>query len=110
MNINIHEIHQQAMFFYDQAIFDQRKGITQNVDSLYKQAFDLEQQAAMMSLKTPTATLDQALLFRGAITLAIQIQEYRQAECLICQVLLLDLNLGFQKEFRQIWLKIMDKL
>ena len=79
----MNELHQQAMELAEQAFAARRQSDTATARSLAYRAYQLEQQAAILSQTEPT----RSVLHRSAATLALDCGEYREAERLVAAAL-----------------------
>lgn len=79
----VNELHQQAMKLAEQAFRARRQNDAITARSLARQAYELEQQAAMLAQTEPT----RSVLHRSAATLALNCGEYREAERLAASAL-----------------------
>ena len=79
------QLHNQAMDYADQADAARRRGDTITMLQFFQKAFEAERMAAELL----TAELDmeptRSIIFRSAASLALDCEEYREAERLICQ-------------------------
>jgi DNA modification methylase len=83
--INIEQIHQEAMIFAQEAFVAENKGEKEIAFSLYKKAFELEKQAANYFQIDANNELTRAVLYRSAAALAINCKKYREANDLISE-------------------------
>ena len=76
------DLHQKAMFFAQDALVAAHKGDKKNAVMLYKNAFDLERNAAMSLVDTNNEPM-RSILFRSAASLALNCGLDREAEIMI---------------------------
>lgn len=103
-------LHEQAMEFYDLAHFAKKNGQDQNVLENYKKAFVLEKKAAL-AVTNAEQSLKKAIFLRGAISIAMLTNEYKEAEYLCCYALMQEnLTEKWQQEFRKMLRNIWKKM
>ena len=76
-------LHERAMLATDLAFRAKRQEDLEQAENLFRQAFELEAQAAMLVPKDASHAITRAVLYRSAATLACDCKEYREAERLI---------------------------
>jgi hypothetical protein len=81
-------LHIQAMDIAEDAFTLQRKGDEENARKLFKQALDLEQQAAYLLEVKIENEPSRSILFRSAASLAFNAGEFEKAEKLVAQGLI----------------------
>jgi len=74
------QLHKQAMEFADKALLNEKNDRPSQAKKQYKQAFQLEKQAAMILVADYATEPSRSVLFRSAAFLAIKATEYREAE------------------------------
>jgi len=80
-------LHREAMEFADQAFVARLKGDLGLAQQLFRKAFELESKAAEQLISQPEAEPSRSVLLRSAATLALDIENYREAERLVCLAL-----------------------
>lgn len=81
---SIRDLHRKAMDLTDQAESAKRSGEIGRAQSLFRMAFELERDAAMMLIDdSPQIEPTRSILLRSAASLALDCEEYREAERLI---------------------------
>lgn len=81
------KLHREAMDLADQAIAAQRRKARDEATQLFKQAFERERAAAVLFVNDFDAEPTRSVLLRSAASLALDCQEYREAERLIAAAL-----------------------
>ena len=79
----INELHNNAMELAGQALHADLHGDYAGAKSLFKDAFDLERQAALLVVPDANAEPTRSILLRSAATLAVDCHEFKEAERLI---------------------------
>jgi hypothetical protein len=79
----VQDLHPKAMDLADEAFRLQRTGRTREAQPLFKQALDLEREAALLLPATQESEPSRAILFRSAAALAYNAEDYEEAERLI---------------------------
>jgi hypothetical protein len=87
MNIQIQNMHRQAMEFADQAFVAKLNGDKDQACELWRRAFDLERDAALAVAGDLSAEPTRSILLRSAASLAMDCGEMREAERLITMAL-----------------------
>lgn len=82
--MKIEELHTQAMDLAEQADFLKMQGKDEEAHSLYTQSLDAERKAAYDARNQNFGEPTESVLFRSAASLAYSLQDYREAERLIC--------------------------
>ena len=81
--MDIKELHNKSMDIADAADIEKKKGNNENAISLYKEAFELESQAAMLAYEHRIGEPSISILLRSTASLAMSCNLYREAEKLI---------------------------
>lgn len=81
------KLHREAMDLADQAVTAQRRKARDEATQLFKQAFERERAAAVIFVNDFDAEPTRSVLLRSAASLALDCQEYREAERLIAAAL-----------------------
>lgn len=81
--MNITDLHNQAMDIADIADIKKNGGYKDEAISLYKDAFELESQAAMLAFQNNIGEPSVSILLRSAASLALSCNLYRDAEKII---------------------------
>lgn len=81
------KLHLEAMDLADQAVAAQRRKARDEATRLFKQAFERERAAAVLFVNDFDAEPTRSVLLRSAASLALDCQEYREAERLIAAAL-----------------------
>ena len=79
-NLTCDQLHQKAMDFAHMAVKAKKQGLKTEAQEHFDQAFNLEKQAAMTLAPDFNAEPSRSILFRSAAFLALQAQQYREAE------------------------------
>lgn len=79
----VNELHEKAMKIAQAAFVARMQGHLENVKQLSSQAFEYESQAAMLLLNDYEIEPTRSVLFRSAASLALNFEDYRQAERMI---------------------------
>jgi len=79
----VNELHEKAMKIAQAAFVARIQGDLENVKQLSSQAFEYESQAAMLLLNDYEIEPTRSVLFRSAASLALNFEDYRQAERMI---------------------------
>lgn len=87
MNIQIQNMHRQAMEFADQAFVAKISGNKNQACEMWRKAFDLEREAALAVAGDLSAEPTRSVLLRSAASLAMDCGEMREAERLITMAL-----------------------
>ncbi len=83
----INDLHEQAMDLADEALIAKQHGHAQQAASLTLQAFELERAAADLVRDDVNAEPTRSVLYRSAATLALECDQYGEAERLIATAL-----------------------
>jgi hypothetical protein len=79
----INALHSQAMDAAGRAFHADIHGDYSKAETLFREAFELERQAAILLLEDTTAEPTRSILLRSAASLAVDCHEFREAERLI---------------------------
>jgi hypothetical protein len=79
----VNELHSKAMDIAERAFIAQRKGQFDKVSRLSKEAFKYEREAAILLLNEYDIEPTRSVLFRSAACLALDFEDYREAERMI---------------------------
>ncbi len=79
----VNELHSKAMALAEQAFIAQRTGQLEKVKQLSKTAYQYERQAALLLLTDYEVEPTRSVLFRSAACLALDGEDYREAEKMI---------------------------
>lgn len=82
--MELQEKHNSAMLLADKADALRRQGKKSEADTLYRQSLEAERQAALLAREQAFGEPTESVLFRSAASLAYSINDYREAERLIC--------------------------
>jgi hypothetical protein len=96
-------IHDSAMKYAQEAYLAQLNGQKELAQSLYFNAFELEQEVALHYLHLLDKEPTRAITFRSAASLAMQCRKYREAEKLIAQGLEGNPPTGIAQELRELY-------
>ncbi len=77
------KLHQKAMMFADEALMAKSVGNHERARTLNRDAFCLERRAALRLLTVPSEEPSRSVLARSAASLALECEEFREAEKLI---------------------------
>ncbi len=105
------QLHDEAMYFADLAYIEKRKA-TKNetyVAENTRKAYELEKEAVLLLATQNDYEPLRSIYFRSAITLAMELKEYREAEKLICYALTGNPPIYLVVEFRKVWKKILKE-
>jgi uncharacterized protein HemY len=83
----INDLHEKAMQLSDEAFFAKRRGDLDGFLRFSREALELETQAADLLKENLEAEPSRSVLYRSAASIAIDCQEFRQAERLIATAL-----------------------
>ena len=81
----IEELHKEGMHLAEMAIVAKLKGDLERANQLFRQAYENEAQAARLIPDEPSAEPTRSILYRSAASLAIDCNEFREAERLIAR-------------------------
>lgn len=81
------KLHREAMDLADQALAAQRRKARNEATQLFRQAFERERAAAILFVNDFEAEPTRSVLLRSAASLALDCQEFREAERLIAAAL-----------------------
>jgi hypothetical protein len=84
----VNDLHEKAMKIAQAAFVARMQGELENVKQLSYQAFEYERKAAMLLLNDYDVEPTRSVLFRSAASLALNFEDYREAECMIALGLL----------------------
>ncbi len=79
----IEELHKEGMHLAEMAIVAKLKGDLEQSNQLFRQAYEKESQAARLMPDEPSHEPTRSILYRSAASLALDCNEYREAERLI---------------------------
>jgi len=79
----IKELHEKAMYLAEMAVVTRLKGDLERADQLFRQAYESEAKAARLMPDEPLPEPTRSILYRSAASLALDCNEYREAERLI---------------------------
>jgi len=80
---SIRELHTKAMDLAELAFVTKLRGNLEKADQLSRQAFEYEAQAARLVPDEPSSEPTRSVLYRSAASLAIDCNEFREAERLM---------------------------
>ncbi|MDX2286096.1 MAG: hypothetical protein NW241_18150 [Bacteroidia bacterium] len=78
--MNAAVLHEEAMNVAEHAFLQRRRGLAQEALELFRQAFELEREAALLMAGNLDAEPTRSVLLRSAATLAMHAGSYREAE------------------------------
>ena len=79
----IKELHEEAMYLAEMAVVTKLKGDLERANQLFRQAYESEAKAARLMPDEPSPEPTRSILYRSAASLALDCNEYREAERLI---------------------------
>jgi len=79
----IRELHEKAMNLAEMAVVAKLQGDLEQVNLLFRQAFESEAQAARLVPDETSVEPTRSILYRSAASLALDCNEFREAERLI---------------------------
>jgi hypothetical protein len=79
----VNQLHQSAMSYAAQAVDAETKGEPALAKNLFRQAYNFERQAAELVAPDETAEPSRSILLRSAASLALDCDEFRDAERLV---------------------------
>lgn len=85
--MTVSNIHERAMELTDEALAARRQGDPANARQLFREALDYERRAAEIVVPDFTAEPTRSVLLRSAAALAVECEEWREAERLIATAL-----------------------
>jgi tetratricopeptide (TPR) repeat protein len=85
--ISIQELHRQAMDMAEQALIHKHQGELNKADELFRQAYDQEKESAEFFKTLLNEEPTRSVFYRSAASLALQCQQFREAERLIATAL-----------------------
>jgi len=80
---SIRELHKKAMDLAEMAFVAKLRGNLEKADQLSQQAFEYEAQAARLTPDEPSSEPTRSVLYSSAASLALDCNEFREAERLI---------------------------
>ncbi len=80
---NLNDLHTKAMDLMELALLEKRRKNNSKSKQLFEEAYQLERQAAMMMTSQYTIEPTRSVLFKSAACLALDIEDYREAERMI---------------------------
>ena len=80
---SIRELHKKAMDLAEMAFVAKLRGNLEKANQLSRQAFEYEAQAARLAPDEPSSEPTRSVLYRSAASLALDCNEFREAEQLI---------------------------
>lgn len=103
------QLHDEAMSNYDTALIERGRGNHDIFQRHLRSAFDLERAAALAILDVPGSEPSRSVLCRSAASIALQINENREAEKLICLALAGEPPPEIADELRDLLEQIMEE-
>lgn len=100
--MTISELHRKAIEHTDAAILKRFNGDNNSAIIEFAEAFNLEKEAAMLSIKESIGEPTQSVLLKSAASLALNCEEYREAEKLISLALSNELPNDIAEELRNL--------
>lgn len=79
----VNQLHEQAMLLAEEAFLAKRAKDNATAQNLYQQAYQLEQQAALLMITDYHIEPTRSVLFKGAANLALNIENHKEAERMI---------------------------
>ena len=79
----VNRLHDEAMKWTDEAYLAKRAKNLAEAKSYYKKAFDLEKEAAMLLVMNYEIEPTRSVLFKGAASLAFNIENFREVERMV---------------------------
>ena len=79
----IKELHEKAMYLAEMAVVTKLQGDFERANQLFRQAYENEAKAARLMPEEPSPEPTRSILYRSAASLALDCNEYREAERLI---------------------------
>jgi hypothetical protein len=79
----IKELHENAMRLAEMAVVSKLKGDLQEANNLFQEAYEKEAQAARLMTDEPSSEPTRSILYRSAASLALDCNQYREAERLV---------------------------
>jgi hypothetical protein len=104
------KIHNEAMDFAEDAIVAKRRGNMGKYQELIRKAFELEKQAANLLAIEYEYEPSRSILYRSAAGLALECDEFREAEKLASAGLAGDPPTDILKELREVLEQTWQKL
>jgi len=104
--IKIQELHRQAMDMVELALIHKYQGELDKADDLFRQAYDKEKESAEFFKTLLNEEPTRSVFYRSAASLALQCQEFREAERLIATAFSANLSVEIAQELR----KLLEKL
>ncbi|MEL6720760.1 MAG: hypothetical protein AAFP82_18800 [Bacteroidota bacterium] len=105
----VNQLHEQAMLLAEEAFLAKRSKDTANSIDLYKKAYHLEEQAALLMITDYSIEPTRSVLFKGAANLAINAEKYQEAERMIRFALLGNPPSPIEQELYALLLKVQQK-
>ena len=99
---SVRELHEKAMELAEMAFVAKLRDDLPQAEQLFRQAFELEAEAAKLVSTDHSLALTRAVLHRSAATLAYDCYEYREAERLIGAGLAGDPPASIAEELREL--------
>jgi hypothetical protein len=85
--MNTQELHNKAIELADMAFISKFKGLNDDAKSLFQEAFSFEKSAAFTAIEENIGEPTVSVLLKSAASLALNFEEYKEAEKLICLAL-----------------------
>jgi tetratricopeptide (TPR) repeat protein len=85
--MRIQELHRQAMDFAEKALMAKHQGELERSYALFRQAFEKEKKSADFFQNHLNEEPTRSVFYRSAASLALQCEEFREAERLIATAL-----------------------
>jgi hypothetical protein len=104
----VNELHSKAMALAERAFIAQRTGHLEKVKQFSKTAYQYERQAALLLLTDYEVEPTRSVLFRSAACLALDGEDYREAEQMIAFALSGNPPLEILEELRDLWLNLLQ--
>jgi hypothetical protein len=104
----VNELHSKAMALAERAFIAQRTGQLEQVKQFSKTAYQYERQAALLLLTDYKVEPTRSVLFRSAACLALDGEDYREAEQMIVFALSGNPPLEILEELRDLWLNLLQ--
>ena len=102
----IKELHEKAMDLAEFAFVAKIRGKLAKAEKLFRQAFESESQAARLVPNNPSSELTRSVLYRSAATLALDCNEFCEAEQLITEGLASNPPSEIEQELRELYEQI----
>jgi len=100
--ISIQALHRQAMDMAEMALIAKHQGNLDKANDLFREAYDKEKESAEFFKTLMNEEPTRSVFYRSAASLAVQCQEFREAERLIATALSGEPPVEIAEELREL--------